>query len=135
MKKLLLFFLIAVTFFGCSARKYMTDSVNQLFNKEWKLVKINGKTVRTTKAFIVFSPHQRVNGNLGCNNFSGNFGTNGKTLKLTQLVSTRMMCIDSMKIEDGFTAALNKIDNFKIKNGELLLKQGKKTLAVLSDEK
>ena len=131
MKKLFLFSLVAVTFFGCCAQKSTTESTKLLFNKEWKLVKLNGRTVPTTKAFIVFSPHQRVNGNLGCNNFSGNFETNGKSLKLSQLVSTRMLCIDSMKVEDGFTAALNTIDNFKVKNGELMLKQSKKTIAVL----
>ena len=131
MKKLFLFFLTAAIFVGCCAQKSKSEGTNLLFNKEWKLVELKGKAVKTTKAFIVFSPNHRVNGNLGCNNFSGNFETNGKSLKLSQLVSTRMMCIDSMKIEDGFTAVLNNIDNFKIKDGALLLKKGRKTLAVL----
>ena len=133
MKKLLLFSCIATIFFGCGVQKNKTENVNLLFNKEWKLVKLNGKDVKTTKAFIVFSPNRRVNGNLGCNNFSGNFQTNGRSLIFTQLVSTRMMCMDSMKVEDGFTAALNNIDNFsfKTKDGTLLLKKGNKTLAVL----
>ena len=133
MKKLFLFSLIAAIFAGCCAQKSTTESANLLFNKEWQLVKINGKDVKTTKAFIVFSANRRVSGNLGCNNFSGTYETNGKSLKLSQLISTRIMCIDSisMKIEDGFTAALNNIDNFQIKGGELLLKKGKKTLAVL----
>jgi len=131
MKKIFLFSLIAATFCGCCAKKSIKDNTNLLFNKEWKLVKLNGKEVKTTKAFTVFLPNRRVNGNLGCNSFSGNFETNGKSLKFTQLVSTRMMCLDSMKVEDGFTAALNNADNFEIKDGSLLLKKGKKTLAVL----
>jgi len=131
MKKLFLFSCIAVIFAGCSTQKSTAESANLLFHKEWKLVELKGKTVKTTKAFIVFAPDYRINGNLGCNNFSGNFETNGKALKFSQLVSTRMMCLESMKVEDGFVVALNNTDNFKVKDGALLLKNGKKTLAVL----
>jgi hypothetical protein len=36
-----------------------------------------------------------------------------------------------MEVETGFSTALNNTDSFEVKDGALLLKQGKNVLAVL----
>jgi len=134
MKKLFIFSTIATFFFGCCAQKNtkpQTEVSNSLFDKNWKLVELNGKVVETEAFMSLNSVDNRVSGNLGCNNFSGTFEINGNLMKFSQMVATRKMCLSSMEIEDGFDTAMNNTDYFEIKNGTLLLKQGKKTLAVL----
>ena len=135
MKKVFMFSCIAAIFFGCCSQKSAKQNFN-LYGKNLTLTELDGKTVtfngEERAATITFNKEEgKVNGNLGCNRFFGTFEINGNSLKFSQMGATKMMCINSMDIEDGFNAALNATDSYEIKDGALILKNGKKVLAVL----
>jgi len=134
MKKVFILLCIAAIFCGCGVQKKAKESFN-MYDKLLTLTELNGSAVTLNAdrpATITFDKAGgRVSGNLGCNRFSGTFQINGNSLKFSQLISTKMMCFDSMNVEDAFSTALNNTDSFEIKDGALLLKQGKNVLAVL----
>ncbi|WP_142713838.1 copper resistance protein NlpE N-terminal domain-containing protein [Fodinibius sediminis] len=73
----------------------------------------------------------RVQGNSGCNQLIGEIIADGEQLSLGRLVSTKMACSDSMKLETAFLDALSRTDSYKVSRGELLLLQDNDTLMVL----
>ncbi|MBX3257811.1 MAG: META domain-containing protein [Chitinophagaceae bacterium] len=94
---------------------------DELPEKYWKLIELNGKPVITTgqqkkETHIIFkSFNNRFNGNGGCNNFSGTYTLlPGNRIKLSQVISTQMACADGMETETMFFEVLNRIDNYII---------------------
>ena len=135
MKKVFMFTCLAAIFFGCCSQKSAKQNFD-LYGKPLTLTELDGKSVtfddENRTATITFNKEEsRVNGNLGCNRFFGSFEINDNSLKFSKLGATKMMCINSMEIEAGFSAALNATDSYEIKGGALILKNGKKVLAVL----
>jgi heat shock protein HslJ len=134
MKKLFIFS-ITITFFACCCSQKNAKQNFNLYDKTLTLTELNGEdiTAKTEKpATVLFNKTEsKVSGSLGCNRFSGTFEINGKSLKISQLIATKMMCFNAMEIEDEFGKALNSADNFEIKDNSLLLKSGDKVLAVL----
>lgn len=112
---------------------------NPLFEKNWKLVELNGKPIGNSRAFIVFNPlNNKVNGNMGCNSFFGSYeliGNNG--IKFSQMTSTKMMCIDeNQAIENELSQIINTIDNYAITDNKLTFSRAKMSpLAVFAFEK
>jgi len=113
-------------------------TIKDLVEKKWNLVELNGVDISTdhpniaANAFIMFHAHgdeRMVNGNSGCNNFSGTYSLgSGSELKFSGVASTRMMCID-MTIEDQVNQLFQIVDNYTIQNGRLSLLQGETPLA------
>ena len=150
-----LFFTIGICFFvfgigltSCNLKK-MTKSAGSinvsdenLVDKKWKLTEINGVVLSTmnpqpaVETFIIFQTiENRVNGNSGCNNFTGTYKTGqGNSLNFSGVASTRKMCID-MTIEDQMNKIFQTVDNYTLQGGILSLNQAGKTLAkfVLSE--
>ena len=92
----------------------------------WKLVELNGQKIDNSEAFVVFSTEDnRVYGNSGCNNFTGDFELKeGNRLVLSQIASTRMACPD-MDTEQAFLSMLGMTDNFTISGGMLSLNKAR----------
>jgi len=132
---------------ACKSKKMASNSevaktIDSFVDKKWKLLDISGVELSSTnrqlvdETFIMFSAAEnRVNGNNGCNNFSGTYksGQSGSLL-LSGMASTRRMCID-MTVENQMNRILGDVDSYSISNNILSLKQAGKTLArfVLSD--
>ena len=118
-------------------------TIEDLAEKKWNLVELNGVDISTdhpniaANAFIMFHAHgaeRMVNGNSGCNNFSGTYSLgSGTALNFSGVASTRMMCID-MTIEDQFNQLFQIVDNYTIQNGRLSLLQGETPLARFAAE-
>jgi len=114
----------------------VTATSENLVEKKWKLIEINGVALSTmtpqpaVEAFIFFQADgDRVNGSSGCNNFAGSYKLDsGNRLHFSGVASTRKMCLD-MTIEDQMNKMFQAVDSYTLQNGTLSLKQGKTTLA------
>ena len=114
----------------------VTATSKDLVEKKWKLIEINGVALSTmtpqpaVEAFILFQIEgNRVNGNSGCNNFTGTYKLDsGNQLHFSGVASTRKMCLD-MTIEDQMNKLFQSVDNYSLQAGTLSLKQGNTILA------
>ena len=95
-----------------------------LTNTYWKAITINAQTVNVTtkEPFIQFDKDYRVNGFLGCNNFSGSYSTEQHTITLSQLASTKKMCSENMDQEAAMSNVLNNTSKWEITGESLKLK-------------
>jgi len=112
---------------GEHADMYVFAKVDaDLVEKRWKLTELMGEKVETPQngkeAFIILHTEgARVNGNFGCNDFSGSYELKpGNRLYFNQLVGTQKMCLSNMEIESAFKEALDRVDSYVI-NGDVLI--------------
>ena len=100
------------------------ETKNDLTNKYWKLVELNGAAVES-KAHIKFKADGTMNGNLGCNNFNGVYTQQeGNRIKFDKMVNTQMMCLD-MSVEDEFRRVLQIADNYNLTDKQLVLNRAR----------
>jgi len=122
---------------GDLALNYVLTKVNEnLVGKKWKLFGLKGiilsaETYGTgTEAFIIFQVNgNRINGNSGCNNFTGTYKIeSGNKLHFSDMASTRKMCLD-MTVEDLMNELFRNVDNYTLQHDTLSLNQGETILA------
>lgn len=110
---------------GNLAENYkLNKGTNTLTEKYWKLIEINGKTVKPSEKeahIILKEADNRIIGNSGCNSFTGGFELQaGNRISFSKIASTRMACLD-MSIEDQLFNILSTVDNFSLSEGILSL--------------
>lgn len=125
----------AAMMIGCAPAKNAKPAAGgseQLFMYKWTLIELDGHAVAgDTKAQLLFSPGQvtTVSGNAGCNRLTGGVTLSGESgLKFLPLAVTRMACKDAT-VETQFLGALEKVNDWRIANKELLLYVGEKLMA------
>ena len=87
-----------------------TGSASTSVTGDWKLVSYGSPAAPTPAApdvdtSIVFGEDGKVNGNVGCNGFGGDYTVDGNTITFGQLVSTLMFC--EGPVGDQETTTLN----------------------------
>lgn len=106
----------------------LQKETNTLTEKYWKLIEINGKTVKSSEKeahIILKAADNRITGNSGCNSFAGSFEQQpGNRISFSKIASTRMACMD-MSIEDQLFNILSTVDNFSLSEGILSLNQAR----------
>ena len=91
----------------------------ELLDTYWRLDKLGTQAVITPADMkeahmVLASAETRVHGNAGCNNFFGQFNTDGNELSFTALGSTMMACPETMETEQAFLAALGNTVSYAI---------------------
>jgi len=126
-KQNIVIFLSLISLVACSSSRQTSTAVATLNNTYWRLTEINGKTVTTQldhrEVHMIFTRNddqQQLKGFAGCNTMGGTYTVQDNAIKFN-VISTRMMCIDTMDIENAFLNALNITDRFKIEGEHLLL--------------
>lgn len=76
-------------------------------------------TEATSKASITFGPDGTVNGNTGCNSFSGSYTIDGSSLEINGDVAATMMACDdaAQQVETQFLTALSEVASWE-RNGQ-----------------
>jgi heat shock protein HslJ len=97
-----------------------------LRDTHWKLVEIDGKSITTPAgqkgAYLVLSSdNSKVHGFAGCNNFFGQYSSDGEVLMFSGLGSTMMACPDGMDTELAFLQALGETNRAIIDGSYLQL--------------
>jgi heat shock protein HslJ len=101
-----------------------------IIEKYWTLIELNGQTVNAKQyakvPFVMFKASNfRVNGNLGCNSFSGEFEeSNPNKIRFSKMLTTLKYCVN-MKIEEDYLKIFETTDNFQIHQDTLLLRNGR----------
>jgi heat shock protein HslJ len=134
MNKHILLFLFVSLLTHCKPSEKAGSTAN-LENTYWKLAKMEGKPVITPEnakeVHIVLAKEgdsRSLKGFAGCNSIGGDYTTEGNKVTFT-VISTKMFCEDRMDVENFLMAALNRADQYTIKEETLELYQGDKLLA------
>ncbi|MGI8469151.1 MAG: META domain-containing protein [Pyrinomonadaceae bacterium] len=108
-----------------------TAMTQNLSGVEWKLTRVEGNPVESEKAAIRFDEqNNRVNGSGGCNSFGGKLTKNGNEIKIGQVISTKMACVnrDTMQVENDFFRNLERVTKYEISGNKLMLTAGDATV-------
>ncbi len=117
-----LFVIIGLLSLGVFAQN--NNRRNDLSDKRWDLVEINGSRVYSSKAFLeIAKSDTRFSGNAGCNRMFGDVSVNGKNINFGSVGLTRMLCNERgvMKLETDFTRALERVTRFERTGNNLSL--------------
>ncbi len=119
---------------GSVAKQNQMDK-NKLYEQKWFLATINGQEVQYDAenfAHLNFdkTSMDKVSGNTGCNVLNGTVSVMDKSIKFSNIATTRMACRNN--VEADFLSALNRADSWSIINNVLMLKMGSTVLATLN---
>lgn len=122
-----------------AAVSYSVPKEISLDSSRWKLVSIHSENgimkLSGVNAFIKFNKESgRVSGKGGCNNFGGSFKSNGDSLTMDHIFSTKMYCEQIQKTEDLFFNLLQSVNHFEIKDSLLLLYKSDELLLEFSQD-
>lgn len=121
----------AVARFTAEAKKPVVPT--ELTARKWTLQTIGSEPIKLEKKipFVVFDGKSgSVSGNGGCNGYGGKFESKDSKLKITNVMSTMMACMEDgrMMTEHGLHEGLRNADRYEIKGEKLYLYQGEKEL-------
>lgn len=106
-----------------------TNETTTGLNGKWQLISMKvGKALPIqlpAKPITLNIDKDKIGGNGGCNAYGGSFSQTGKTVKFSEIFSTKMWCEDSSPIENKYFDALGKSVNFQIDNDDLILTDAK----------
>lgn len=115
------------------------DQRVDLEDRKWMLEAIKGVPVSKAgrTAFVVFDRNkQSAGGNSSCNVFGGSYTSTGRTLRITEVISTMRACIEDerMSIEREFLDGLRQANRYDIERGKLMLYRNDRLLLTLVGE-
>jgi len=105
-----------------------------LAGTKWELRELHGVSIERSKAFLKFDEKaKRFAGSGGCNRFAGEYEVDGAHVKFSQVISTKMACLDNgvQKVENDFLKALSEVTGFHIQRNVLRLLKGDKPTVTL----
>jgi heat shock protein HslJ len=120
---------------NCNPTNKMTGQNSETLVKapleetHWSLVELMGKPISDTperkEMYLVLHKDQnRVEGNGGCNAFSGTYVLKNNEISFGPLVSTKVFC-PALQYENDFFKALSTANHYYLKNDTLSLTRGK----------
>lgn len=108
---------------GTASGSQATDTDNSLLNKRWVLRELPGTALPQLERdiFLTFRiGSTRVDGFSGCNSFSGKYEVDGRKLKISQVMSTKMWC-DNGPVEQKVMALMDTVNHYSVNGDELKL--------------
>lgn len=114
-------------------KKYQEKGNAQLTETYWKLVEIFGQKIEPTQnpkeAHIILKiENNRVVGNSGCNNFTGEYEIlANKRIRFSKVASTKMMCLN-MEIENNMFKIFDEVANYEISGDVLVLSKSERVV-------
>lgn len=128
---LLALFLIIITTSCMSKSGAPSQSPNDITEKTWRLVELNGKPIalknpKSNPHFSLNMKEMRYEGNGSCNGIGGTFEIKPEIMhiKFNQGMSTMMAC-DDLDTEQLFVKALLAADNYTVSGTTLSLNKAR----------
>lgn len=100
----------------------------------WELTSIPGFDMEKTAKAVTLTfldSTKRIGGNAGCNGYGGNYTKSGNSIRLENIISTKMACIPGMKTENKFIQVMMETDGYELSGNLLKLKKENRVLAEL----
>jgi uncharacterized lipoprotein YbaY len=113
------------------------DEAQLFFETKWKLIELRGARVEDNSPYIRFERETKTfTGNGGCNAIAGRFAVEGKQLKISLGLTTRMACLDpaAQKVETDFLESLGNVTNFQVEREILSLHDWTSPILVFQSE-
>lgn len=118
----------AFAFTGCASTPNTSNTAEHLAalqQKDWVLTQINHVDIKATSTkenlpSLRFGDSS-LSGTDGCNRLTGGYKVQGSKIQLSQIASTRMMCMDGMELTNNFNQALSQVSRYKVTNQDLEL--------------
>ncbi|MGD9628941.1 MAG: META domain-containing protein [Pyrinomonadaceae bacterium] len=129
MKRKILTLVIIAVAAGLMSRQSLAQAGN--YATKWKLVELNGRSIKNSPAFIEFNADTKeLSGNGTCNRFFGSFELSGRDFRTLGIGTTKRMCLGlkMTQTEAAFLKALADADRLEIKNDLLTLSREDKPL-------
>jgi heat shock protein HslJ len=124
---------------GCASSRsaVVTNAGISISDVNWHLNKIYLSSeviaANNSDAYVKFnSTENTVIGNGGCNNFHCSFMVKEQLIKITKIASAKMFCEHFMEQENALLSKLEKVNNYAILDGKLLMYMGKELLLEFS---
>ncbi|MGN6541166.1 MAG: META domain-containing protein [Ginsengibacter sp.] len=125
----------AAIYMNCNPANKMTTENSEVFIKtpleetHWTLVELMGKPISDTPErkemyLILHKDQNRIEGNGGCNAFSGTYVLKNNEISFGPLVSTKVFC-PALQYENEFFKALSTANHYYLKSDTLSLTKGK----------
>jgi heat shock protein HslJ len=87
---------LALVMASCATTTEPSGPAPALSGTRWFVTRIDGKPpLHDVPLMADFTVEGRINGDSGCNNFSGPYVQTGSTVQIGELLSTRRACVDS----------------------------------------
>ncbi len=108
---------------------------------DWNLVSYGSPTSQTpavpdVEASVTFGSDGKLNGNVGCNGFGGDYKVDGETITFGPIMSTLMACADPiMEQESTVFSVFTDTATFKIDGKILTITSADSTSAVVLESK
>jgi heat shock protein HslJ len=88
--------LLVLFFSACATQTGGSRYIPELAGTSWVVSRIDGRTPLQGDALSAdFGVDGRLNGDSGCNHYSGPFIQDGSTMRVGELLSTRRACVDT----------------------------------------
>lgn len=123
---------IALMAISCTNQKTLSKSADApLFESYWKLIELMGNPIQSQPAMreihmILKEENSRVQGFSGCNNFLGSYELKeANRLSFSQMMSTKMACLNDMETETQFLDVLQQTDIYYLHGDTLQLIRAK----------
>jgi heat shock protein HslJ len=119
-----------------------TAAVNPLAGTRWAVNSLNNGNqavvtlISGTSIDMEFTVDGRVQGNSGCNSYSGPYSVSGDTISIGALTGTQMLCDQPtgvMEQEQQFLAALQQSRTWRIDGSTLTLRDGSGAMTVVAN--
>jgi heat shock protein HslJ len=123
MKKLVIGLLVLFVLAACASGSSASVS------GEWRLVSYGSASSQTAaiggvNTNIEFTPEGKLNGNVGCNSFGGDYKVNGNNLAFGPIMSTMMACEGVSDQEMATIAVFQKSATFVLDGSTLTITSG-----------
>lgn len=100
------------------------EANDPLRSTEWRLVSLrNAALVPNSTITLNFGDVNDINGNSGCNSYSGSYSVNGSTLQIRGVISTGALCgaeIDQQ--EQSYLSTLPSAGSYDLQGGQLVIR-------------
>jgi len=116
---------LALVMASCATSREPSGPVPALAGTRWFVTQIDGKApLHEVPLMADFTAEGRINGDTGCNNFSGPYVQTGSTVQIGELLSTRRACVDSavQRQESRLLDILQGASMARLVKGELHLR-------------
>jgi len=134
MKKFVIGLLIVFALAAC------TGGESASIQGQWKLVSYGPNSSQTPAVADVetsfeFNSEGRMNGNVGCNGFGGDYTVDGDALTFGPIMSTMMFCENVADQESAMLAVLQEKTTYTLKGNMLTIKSGDGDSSVVLEKK
>jgi putative lipoprotein len=127
-----LFILLSLGTLMASEISHLKPDVT-ITNTYWKLLDIQGEAVKHSEnlkePYFILKADNKIAGFGGCNRFFGKYRVTKDQISLGAMAMTRMMCQQTMELEQKFQKILQEATHYKIHGENLQLFSNNQLLA------